>query len=71
MKWGSHQYGLLVPHEAKSVPWSDVATNCIGPWMMELQGGQQHTLCALAMIDIMINLLEITLIITQTSEECA
>ena len=39
MKCGSLQYGLLSALEAKSVPWSDVATDCIGPWMTELQGG--------------------------------
>ena len=31
MKCGSRQYGLLAPREAKSAPWSDVTTNCIGP----------------------------------------
>ena len=27
MKCGSRQYGLLAPHEAKSAPWTDVATD--------------------------------------------
>ena len=61
----------LVPHNAKSVPWSDVATDCIGPWMIELCGGWKHTIHALTMIDIMTNLLEIAPIITQTAMKCA
>ena len=34
MKQGSRQYGLLAPRDAKSAPWSDVATDCIGPWVI-------------------------------------
>ena len=29
MKCCSRQYGLLVPHDAKSAPWWDVAGDCI------------------------------------------
>ena len=71
MKHRSRQYGLLAPCNAKLVPWSDVATDCIGPWMIELCGGRKHTICALTTIDIMTNLLEIAPIITQTATECA
>ena len=70
MKCGSRQYGLLVPRKAKSAPWSDVATDCIGPWAIELRGGRDYSLCALTMIDITTNLLEIEPIVTQTTAEC-
>ena len=71
MKWGSHQYGLLAPCDAGSSPWSEVATGCIGPWNIELRGGQDYTIRALTTIDIMTNLLEIEPLVTQTSAECA
>ena len=38
MKRGSRQYGLLAPCDTKSAPWSNVATDCIGPWVIELCG---------------------------------
>ena len=71
MKCGSRQYGLLAPREAKSAPWSDVATNCIGPWVIELCGGHDYSLCALMTIDLTTNLLEIEPIVMQTAAECA
>ena len=71
MKHGSRQYGLLAPRKAKSAPWSDVATNCIGPWVIELHGGCDYSLQALMMIDITTNLLEIEPIVVQTAAECA
>ena len=71
MKCGSRQYGLLAPREAKSAPWSDVATNCIGPWVVELRGGRDYSLRALTTIDLTTNLLEIEPIVTQTAAECA
>ena len=71
MKRGSRQYGLLAPCEPKSAPWSNVATDCIGPWVIELRGGREYSLCALTTIDIMTNLLEIEPIVTQTMAECA
>ena len=71
MKRGSRQYGLLAPHDAKSAPWSDVATNCIGPWVIELCGGCDYSLHALTMINITTNLLEIEPIVMQTAAECA
>ena len=71
MKRGSRQYGLLAPRDAKSAPWSDVATDCIGPWVIELRGGQEYSLCALTTIDVTTNLLEIEPILTQTAVECA
>ena len=71
MKRGSRQYGLLAPRDAKSAPWSDVATDCIGPWVIELRGGQEYSLHALTMIDVTTNLLEIKPILTQTVVECA
>ena len=71
MKCRSRQYGLLVPREAKSAPWSDVTTDCIGPWVIELHGGRDYSLHALTTIDIMTNLLEIEPIVTQTTAECA
>ena len=71
MKCGSRQYGLLAPHKAKSAPWSDVATDCIGPWIIELHGGCDYSLCALTMIEITTNLLEIEPIVTQTAAESA
>ena len=71
MKCRSRQYGLLAPHEAKSAPWSDVTTDCIGPWVIELCGGRDYSLCTLTTIDITTNLLEIETIVTQTMAECA
>ena len=71
MKRGSRQYGLLVPHKAESAPWSDVATDCIGPWIIELHGGHDYSLHALTTIDVTTNLLEIEPIVTQTTTECA
>ena len=71
MKWGSRQYGLLAPCEAKSAPWSDVATDCIGPWVVELRGGHDYSLRALTTIDLTTNLLEIEPIVTQAVAECA
>ena len=71
MKRGSRQYGLLAPRDAKSAPWSNVATDCIGPWVIELRGGQEYSLHALMMIDVTTNLLEIKPILTQTAVECA
>ena len=71
MKRGSRQYGLLAPRDAKSAPWSDVATDCIGPWVVELRGGREYSLRALMMIDVTTNLLEIEPILTQTATECA
>ena len=71
MKCSSRQYGLLAPHEAKSAPWSNVVTDCIGPWVIELRGGHDYSLCALTMINITTNLLEIEPIVSQTAAECA
>ena len=71
MKRRSRQYGLLAPRAAKSAPWSDVATDCIGPWVIGLCGGRDYSLSALTMIDIMTNLLEIEPIVIQTTAECA
>ena len=71
MKRGSRQYGLLAPHDAKSTPWSNVATDCIGPWVIELHGGREYSLCALTTINVTTNLLEIEPILTQTAVECA
>ena len=71
MKCGSRQYGLLAPCEAKSAPWSDVATDCIGPWVVQLHGGRDYSLHALMTIDLTTNLLEIEPIVTQTAAECA
>ena len=71
MKWGSRQYGLLAPREALSSQWSEVATDCIGPWNVELLGGRDYTIRALTTIDITNNLLKIEPLITQTSAECA
>ena len=44
MKWGSRQYGLLAPRDARSSPGSEVATDCIGPWNIELRGGRNYTI---------------------------
>ena len=44
MKRGSCQYGLLAPHDARSSPWSELATDCIGPWNIELRGGRDYTI---------------------------
>ena len=71
MKCGSRQYGLLALCEAKSAQWSDVATECIGPWVVELHGGCDYSLHALTMINITTNLLEIEPIVMQTEAECA
>ena len=71
MKRGSRQYGFLAPREVNSAPWSDVATDCIGPWVIELRGGRDYSLRALTSIDITTNLLEIEPIVTQTAAECA
>ena len=62
---------FLAPREVNSAPWSDVATDCIGPWVIELRGGCDYSLRALTSIDITTNLLEIEPIVTQTSAECA
>ena len=71
MKRGSRQYGLLAPCDAKSAPWSDVATDCIVPWVIELCGGREYSLHALTTIDVTTNLLEIKPILTQTAVKCA
>ena len=44
MKWGLCQYGLLTPYDARSSPWSEVATECIGQWNIELHGGQDYAI---------------------------
>ena len=71
MKQGSHQYRLLASCDARSSPWSEVATDCIGPWNIELCGGRDYNIRALTTIDVTTNLLEIKPITTQTSAECA
>ena len=71
MKRGSRQYGLLASCDARSSPWSEVATDCIGPWNIELRGGWDSTIRALTTIDVTTNLFEIEPITTQTSAECA
>ena len=71
MKRGSRQYGFLASHDAQSSPWSKVATDCIGPWNIELRGGHDYNIQALTTIDVMTNLLENEPITTQTSAECA
>ena len=71
MKRGSRQYGLLAPCDAKSAPWSDVTTDCIGSWVIESLTGRDYSLCALTTIDLTTNLLEIEPIVTQTAAECA
>ena len=70
MKRGSRQYGLLASRDARSLPWSEVATDCIGPWNIELRGGRNYDIRALT-INLTTNLLEIEPITTQTSAECA
>ena len=42
MKRGSRQYGLLASRDARSSPWSKVATDCIGPWNIELRGRRNY-----------------------------
>ena len=71
MKRGSRKYGLLAPCEAKSTPSSDVATDCIRPWVVELCGGRDYSLHALTTINLTTNLLEIEPIVMQTAAECA
>ena len=71
MKRGSRQCRLLAPRDAKSAPWSEVATDCIGPWVIELHDGGEYSLRALTTIDVTTNLLEIEPILTQTATECA
>ena len=71
MKRGSRQYGFLASRDAQSSPWSEVATDCIGPWNIKLRGGRDYTIRALTTIDVTTNLLEIEPISTQTSAECA
>ena len=71
MKRGSRQYGLLASRDARSSPWSEVATDCIGPWTVELRGGRAYTIRALTTIDVTTNLLEIEPLTTQMSAECA
>ena len=71
MKWGSCQYGLLASRDARSSLLSKVATDCVGPWNIELRGGQNYTIRALTTIDVMNNLLKIEPLITQMSVECA
>ena len=71
MKRGSRQYGLLAPRDAKSAPWSDVATDCIGPWVIELRGRLEYSLCALTTFNVTTSLFEIRPILTQMAVECA
>ena len=71
MKRRSRQYRLLAPRDARSSPWSEVATDCIGPWNVELRGGHDYNIRALTTIDVTTNLLEIEPIPMQTSAECA
>ena len=71
MKCRSQQCGLLTPREAKSVPWSNVVTDCIGPWVIELRGGHDYSLRALTTINVTTNLLEIKPFMTLTAAECA
>ena len=71
MKRGSCQYGFLASRDARSSLWSEVATDCIGRWNIELRGGRDYNLRALTTIDVTTNLLEIEPITTRTSAECA
>ena len=71
MKRGARQSGFLASRDARSSPWSEVATDCIGTWNIELRGGRDYTIRALTTIDVTTNLLEIEPITTQTSAECA
>ena len=71
MKRGLRQYGLLASRDARSSPWSEVATDCIGPWNIELRGGCNYGIRSLPTIDVTTNLLEIEPITTQMSAECA
>ena len=52
-------------------PWYEVATDCIGPWLMKLCGGWEYSIYALPTIDTTTNLLEIEPLLSQTSDECA
>ena len=71
MKQGSCQYGFLASRDALPSPWFEVATDCIGPWNIELSGGRDYNIRALTTIDVTTNLLEIKRITTQTLAECA
>ena len=71
MKIGTQQYGLLAPCDAKSAPLSNVATDCIEPWDIELRGGREYKIRALTTIGVTTNLLEIKPILTQMAVECA
>ena len=70
MKWGTRQYGLLSAQDAMVSPWYEVATDCIGPWLIELQCVQEYSIHALTTIDPTTNLLEIKPL-SQTLDECA
>ena len=51
MKRGARQYGLLSSLDATAPPWHDVALDCIGPWTINLRGGEQFNILALTSHD--------------------
>ena len=50
---------IITPWDAQSSPWSEVATDSIGTWNIELHGGRDYTIQALTTIDVTTNVLEI------------
>ena len=40
----THQYGLLSTQDATTPPWHEVASDCIGPWVIELCCGHDYSI---------------------------
>ena len=52
-------HGHTAPKEAPLTPWSDIAVDCIGPWLLKC-GEQELKFHALTTIDLVTNLVEIS-----------
>ena len=71
MKRGAHSYGKLPAWSVNVPPWNKVHVDCIGPQMIELQGGCSYQFNALTSIDPTTNLLEIEELPKKTAQACA
>jgi transposase InsO family protein len=60
-------HGDTAPRAASLLPWSEVAVETIGPWTLEV-ATERVTFCALTIIDLVTNLVEIVRLDNRTSQ---
>jgi len=70
LKRGSRQYGRLAPRQVPMIPWQEIHTDCIGPWVFKIRR-REYSVHALTTIDPVTHLIECNRLTTQTSAEVA